>query len=241
VSEGRYEGCVEWLRRTARERGAPEELVNAMMWTVGSERRMVGDMSVASRPEWGAVRPALVLDLDGTVRFNGREPFGFVNAPEDVDLFAGVEEVLWSWRERGYLICGASNQGGVAYGILSPEDVQRINDATIDRFVSNPFHAIVNCYHHPGGNVEPWCHRSLSRKPGYGMLVELEAKARSWGYVLDWLRSIVVGDRDEDLGMAAAAGVPFVWADTFFERERVEHDRGGARTPAPRPARTAGQ
>ena len=36
--------------------------------------------------DW-VVKPALVCDLDGTVRFNKDDPEGFINRPEEVALY----------------------------------------------------------------------------------------------------------------------------------------------------------
>lgn len=162
------------------------------------------------------VVPALCLDLDGTVRYsqNGE----FINKPEDIALFDGVEEKIWQYRNEGYLIFGLTNQGGVAYGYKIPMD----NDAEIDMMCSlfkrNPFHIIKSCLHHEKGTQEPYNHRSLLRKPNIGMLALCEVDAWEYGYIVDWDNSIFVGDRPEDEQCALKAGVYFRWAWDFFGR-----------------------
>ena len=168
------------------------------------------------------LKPALCLDLDDTVRFSLNNKF--IEDPYDVELFGGVEEVLWKWRNDGYHIIGASNQGGVAYGIKRAVDHARINKAMLDLFEHNPFHMIKLCFHHPKGRIEPYCHHSLLRKPDYGMLVVCEVEALTSGIILDWDRSLFVGDRPEDQQCATNAGIGFQWAWDFFGRRKPHHD-----------------
>ena len=163
------------------------------------------------------VIPALCLDLDGTVRYskNGE----FINSPDDIALFDGVEEQIWEYRDKGYLILGITNQGGVAFGFKSVSGY----DAEIEVMTSlfsrgNPFNIITACFHHEDGTVEPFCHGSLLRKPNSGMLALCEVEAYERGIIVDWDNSIFVGDRPEDEQCAANAGVSFLWANEFFNR-----------------------
>jgi D-glycero-D-manno-heptose 1,7-bisphosphate phosphatase len=162
--------------------------------------------------------PAVVLDLDGTVRYskNGE----FINSPEDVALFPDVEEKLWEFRNTGYLIFGVSNQGGVAFGYKTHKSVWKELVVTCGLFQESPFHFLCASECHEDGTVEPFCHRSFLRKPEIGMLAAAEADAWSYGYIVDWDRSFFVGDRPEDEECAQRAGIAFVHADVFFERSK---------------------
>jgi D-glycero-D-manno-heptose 1,7-bisphosphate phosphatase len=164
------------------------------------------------------LRPALCLDLDGTVRYSAEGKF--INKPDDVRLYDGVEAKLWEYRDNNYLIFGISNQGGVAYGLKTPQGNEAELDAMIRLFKRNPFQIIKCCYHDGRGKVEPFNHRSLLRKPDYGMLVLCEVEAYQAGYIVDWGNSLMVGDRPEDQQVAANAGIEFQWAHEFFGREK---------------------
>lgn len=165
-----------------------------------------------------SVKPALCLDLDGTVRYskNGE----FINKPDDIALFGDVQEKIWEYRDKGYLVFGITDQGGVAFGYKTPSD----NDAELDRMIElfgergNPFHLIKACYHHEKGAVMPYSYRSLLRKPDIGMLALCEVEAFDAGYIVDWDNSLFVGDRPEDEQCAKNAGIPFQWANEFFNR-----------------------
>src|SRR5258708_6034040 len=116
--------------------------------------------------------PALCLDLDGTIRYSRRGKF--INIPGDIVLFDGVEAKLWEWRNKGWLICGVTNQGGVAFGIKTPDQERAEIDYMFALFEKNPFHLLQSCYHHPGGKHPAFGHRSPFRKPHIGMLAMLE-------------------------------------------------------------------
>ena len=180
--------------------------------------------------DW-VLRPALCVDLDGTVRFNKNDPKGFINRVEEIALFPGVEEKLWLYRDGGtifgseadyhvpeHLIFGVSNQGGVAFGFKDWGGVDEEARRTAELFERNPFHIMKFCLHHERGDVEPYCHRSLARKPDIGMLAQMEVEAFGEGYVVDWDQSMMVGDREEDQELARRAGIDFRWADVFFGR-----------------------
>lgn len=161
--------------------------------------------------------PALCLDLDGTVRYS--KSGDFINKPDDIMLFDGVESKIWEYRNRGYLICAVSNQGGVAYGLKTPQACDDEISRMCSLFERNPFHLIKCCYHHEKGKVMPFNFRSLLRKPDIGMLVLIEVEAFQAGYIIDWSRSLFVGDRPEDEQCAQRASIGFQWANDFFGRE----------------------
>lgn len=161
--------------------------------------------------------PALCLDLDGTVRYSTSGEF--IEKPSDIALFDGVEEVIWTYRDLGYLILGITNQGGVAWGHKTPTDEAVELKTMFDLFERNPFHMVKSCYHMERGKVFPFNVRSLLRKPDIGMLALCEYEAYQNGYAIDWNMSIFVGDRLEDQLCASNAGVIFRWAWEFFGRE----------------------
>lgn len=165
----------------------------------------------------GVLMPALILDLDGTVRYS--KSGDFINKPEDVAIYDDVEDVLHDYRRDGYLIYGATNQGGVAFGFKTLESVLAEFDMMYKCFELNPFISVSYSVMHPGGTVAPYNHRSLFRKPYIGMLVQCEYTAYGDGYLIDWDNSIFVGDRPEDEQCAKNANVKFILADHFFGRE----------------------
>lgn len=172
----------------------------------------------------GSTVPALCLDLDGTVRRSKRGESEFINGPDDVELYPGAEEKIWEYRDKGYLIFGLTNQGGVAYGYKTPDQVNAEIDAMFSLFQRSeqgmgPFHSLKSCYHMEGEKASfPYNRRSLLRKPEIGMLVLMEVEAFDGGFLVDWDASLFVGDRLEDQQCAINAQIPFQWAKDFFGR-----------------------
>lgn len=161
------------------------------------------------------VKPALCLDFDGTIR---RSASGqtFIKNFHDIELIPGVEKLIWRYRNMGCLIFGISNQAGVAHGFKLPLEIENEMDATLKLFKNNPFHIVKFCYHDCKGKIEPFCHRSLLRKPDIGMLALMESEAWQHGYVVDWDNSLFVGDRPEDEECAKRAGIKFRHIDSFL-------------------------
>lgn len=158
--------------------------------------------------------PALCLDLDGTIRRSKTQVF--IKDVEDIELIPGIEKIIHKYKDMGYLIFGISNQGGVAHGFKSTEDINDEIEATTNLFENNPFHSISYCFHDNKGSVEPFNHRSLLRKPDIGMLVLAELEAWENGFIVDWDNSLFVGDRPEDEQCAKNAGISFRHADEFL-------------------------
>jgi histidinol phosphatase-like enzyme len=163
------------------------------------------------------LRPALLLDLDDTVR-KSRSGKQFIQGPEDIILLnEWVEPVIWQYKMRGFCVFGVTNQGGVAHGYKKLAGVLAEGIKTQEAFQRNPFDFIFVSYHDPKGSVLPFNTRSLLRKPYYGMAVQAELMAREEGaIILNWDESIMVGDRDEDKQMAKAIDVKYQHPKEFF-------------------------
>jgi D-glycero-D-manno-heptose 1,7-bisphosphate phosphatase len=161
------------------------------------------------------VVPALCLDFDGTIR-RSKSGQTFIQNFQDIELMPGIEKIIWRYRNMGWLIFGISNQGGVAHGFKLPVEVENEMDATLKLFERNPFHIVKFCYHDGKGKISPFNYRSLLRKPDIGMLALMEAEAYNAGHIVDWDKSLFVGDRSEDEQCAKNAGIRFRHIDSFL-------------------------
>ncbi len=164
-----------------------------------------------------AFRPALFLDFDGTIRYS-KSGKKFIDSPDDAALYPDVEKKLALYGMAGFLIMGITNQGGVAFGIRTKDEVAANIKATLMQFEQDPFLAVYMCYSHPRGTVEGLAYESLLRKPNIGMLVLAEIEAAQHQVIIDWKRSLLVGDSEDDRGCAQRAGIEFQWAYQFFDR-----------------------
>ena len=151
-----------------------------------------------------APRPGILLDRDGTIIVD----HGYVGSVDRVEFIDGAAEAIASFNEAGIPVAVVTNQAGVARGLYGLDDVARVHEhiaeylakfeARVDMFVYCPYH--------PAGVVEAFARTSEDRKPRPGM-----AKAAQTALNLDLTASWVVGDRPEDMGLAAAIGASGVF------------------------------
>ena len=153
--------------------------------------------------------PVLYLDLDGTVRKGFDELGRFVNKKEDVEVFVGVVDLMRKYKEKGWRIVGITNQGGVATGQLSYEDMTAAIVETNNQ-TEKLFDKVMVCVHHPDAKEKEmsvcWC-----RKPRIGNVV---IAAQELGKMYDEYYpphlALFVGDRPEDKECAENAGISFM-------------------------------
>ncbi len=160
--------------------------------------------------------PVLYLDIDGTVRWGKDELGRFVNSAADVRVFDGVPDLLARYKAAGWRIVGISNQGGIALGQVSFQDVAEAMWAT-QSGCRDAFDKIAFCAHHPDAKdpemAHCWC-----RKPRAGLVIEtaLNMAAENQGQeIYPPHLALFVGDRPEDEGCAQAANIRFMKADEW--------------------------
>jgi len=151
--------------------------------------------------EW--TNKAAIFDFDGTLRTHvGDEKF-----PIKRSEVRGIKDraaKLKQLEKDGYLLLGASNQSGVAKGILTTQDVEDCLDETLKQ-LNLEFEETLYCPH----KVPPitcYC-----RKPGPGMGVQLIMK-----YNLDPRQCFYVGDQTTDKSFAERCGFKFFHEADFW-------------------------
>jgi histidinol-phosphate phosphatase family protein len=159
----------------------------------------------------------LMLDRDGTLNasLGSRPP----NRPDEVELLPNVGAKLRWYAAQGWRLVVITNQGGVAYGYRTETQVHRIHRAVMDALPVG-FDASYLCPHHPNGSVPRYAVSCPNRKPAPGAI--LDAMDRFQVKAVD---SLFVGDRDSDRLAAVAAGVPFRWAEDFFNWRTISERR----------------
>jgi histidinol-phosphate phosphatase family protein len=156
---------------------------------------------------WPAVPPvrAVLFDRDGTlvhdVPYNGD--------PEAVRPVDGAVEVVGRLRDLGVRTGVVTNQSGVARGLLSEDDVRRVN-ARVDQLFGG-FDVWAVCPHAEGDGCG-------CRKPAPGMVLDAAARLG-----LAPAEVAVVGDIGTDVRAAQAAGARAVLVPTPQTRpEEIE-------------------
>lgn len=152
----------------------------------------------------------LFLDRDGTLnRSLGHRP---PNVPDEVELLPNVASTLARYAADGWKLVVVTNQGGVSRGYLSEAQARAVLQRVVD-LLPVPVAATYLCPHMPGAPIAEYDLDCPNRKPRPGFI--LDALAKFGAQPADCL---LVGDAVTDRQAAQAAGVPFCWADRFFER-----------------------
>ena len=147
-------------------------------------------------------RAGVILDRDGTII----EDPGYVGSVDRVELLDGAAEAIAALNAAGIPVAVATNQAGVARGLLRHRG--RAGRAHAPRPSCSRGRARTStpwlfCPYHPDGVVEEYARWSSDRKPAPGMAL---AAAQRLG--LDLTRSWVVGDSDGDVGAGPRRGRP---------------------------------
>ena len=142
-----------------------------------------------------SLRPCLFLDRDGVIN---HDPGDYTKNLSEFTILPTVMEALTLAKNAGFEVVLITNQGGLAKGLYTHEDVADIHAHLKDLCEENgtPILDIFYSPHHPSTG------KSLSRKPGSLMVERACAK-----HQLDPARSWMVGDKQRDLDAASPVGV----------------------------------
>ena len=141
------------------------------------------------------LRPCLFLDRDGVIN---HDPGDYTKNLSEFTILPTVMEALTLAKEAGFEVVLITNQGGLAKGLYTHEDVADIH-AHLARLCEENGAPILDIFYSPH---HPSTGKSLSRKPGSLMVERACAK-----HQLDPARSWMVGDKQRDLDAASPVGV----------------------------------
>ena len=139
---------------------------------------------------------AVFLDRDGVVN---RERGDYTWRSEDFEILPGVLDYMAAWKERGYKLAVVTNQGGVAKGLYSEDDVHALHQYLQGQCLLKGFaiDAFYFCPHHP-----EYSGKCLCRKPGSLML---EKAMHALGVLPE--NAVFIGDATRDMQAADRVGV----------------------------------
>ena len=146
------------------------------------------------------LRPAVFLDRDGVLVHDD----GFMLREEQIRVMEGVAGALGAMKAAGMSLIVVTNQAAVARGLISEEELVRLNEAIAERIeqAGGPRpDAFYYCPHHPDADLVEYRAVCTCRKPRPGMLQRAAEEHR-----LDLRASFLVGDRMSDIAAGAAAG-----------------------------------
>lgn len=144
---------------------------------------------------------ALFLDRDGVLNVDRHH----VCRPEDFEWQAGIFDLLRHAHGQGCRLVVATNQSGIARGLFTEADFQRLTAWMLAELAQRgiPAVRVYHCPYHPEAPVARYRAAHPWRKPAPGMLLAARDELG-----LDLSRSIMVGDRWTDMQAGQAAGVP---------------------------------
>jgi len=151
---------------------------------------------------------AIILDYDGTLRTSSNPDNPSPTCAVEVQIMDGRRDLLQAKQREGFILCGASNQSGIAKkpgdkkyvpeqgAIEAFDETNRLLGVDIDYIYSTERGGVPQSY---------W------PKPCPGMGVWFIEK-----YKLDPSQTIFVGDMTKDKTFAERCGFQFAWAHEFF-------------------------
>lgn len=141
-------------------------------------------------------KKAIFLDRDGVLINNSDHYYVWKN--DQLSFVDGVFENLEMLVLNGFQLFIVSNQGGIARGLYSKNDIQRFHEELIQTFSNHHIEIsdILFCPHHPEHE------KCMCRKPASLMIDKLIAK-----YKLNKEGSFLIGDSESDIEAAQKAGI----------------------------------
>jgi histidinol-phosphate phosphatase family protein len=156
-------------------------------------------------------QPTAFLDRDGTIIVER----DYLGDPDGVMLEAGAAEGLRALANAGFRLVVVSNQSGVARGKLTIGQVEAVN-ARVDQLLAAEGVKIDRWYYCPHG-PDDGCD---CRKPLPGMIDQAASDLE-----IDFIHSIVVGDKESDVALAATRGMVGYMVLTGHGREHEDFAR----------------
>ncbi|MEN6368412.1 MAG: HAD family hydrolase [Thermotogota bacterium] len=167
----------------------------------------MAEIEGARRPSKGVA--GVLLDRDGVLN----DQTGFVNKPEDFNLLPGAAAAVARLNRAGIPVVVVTNQGGIALGYLTEDDLAAIHERMVELLAAEGAHvdAVYWCPHMPNATVTRYLKECPDRKPATGML----ERARD-DLGLDLRQSVLVGDATTDILAGIRAGCRTILVRTGY-------------------------
>lgn len=162
---------------------------------------------------------AVFLDRDGTVVVER----GYITVPDAIELIPGAAEAIVRLREAGWKVFVATNQGCVAKGMITEEELGEIHFRMVSMLgaAGAEVDGIYCCPHHPDGSVPDLAIECDCRKPRPGLLERAASE-----HDLDLSQCVMIGDTMRDLEAARSVGARPVLVLTGHGQETLTKDHG---------------
>lgn len=157
---------------------------------------------------------SLFLDRDGVI--NHRIVGDYVRSINQLELYGDIEKTIANLSGIFAHTFVVTNQQGIGKGLMTSEDVEQIHEF-IAKKVKSENGKIDAFYFAPQLKIE----NHPLRKPGIGMAL----KAKMQFPLVDFKKSVMVGDSESDIVFGKKAGMKTVFIQTQSKKlETVEAD-----------------
>ncbi|WP_315924300.1 HAD family hydrolase [Mesorhizobium sp. SP-1A] len=148
-----------------------------------------------------AGRPALFLDRDGTINIDT----GYPSDPEAVALRQEIVPAIRAANEAGLPVVVVTNQSGIARGYYGWDEFAAVNGRVLALLAEQGCEVdmVLACAYHEAGKGALGVAGHPMRKPNPGMLLRAAEILK-----LDLSRSLMVGDKADDMEAGRRAGLP---------------------------------
>jgi D,D-heptose 1,7-bisphosphate phosphatase len=160
---------------------------------------------------------AIFLDRDGTINDDVK---GYISSPDDFHLFPWTAKALNLFHEMGYLTILITNQSGIARGLYTIADLEKVHQYMIEELAKEGafFDLILYSPYYAKGTVTPYNIEHISRKPAPGMFFEALHK-----FPIKAKESYMIGDKPADIEFGKRNGLTSILVKTGLGRETWEN------------------
>jgi D-glycero-D-manno-heptose 1,7-bisphosphate phosphatase len=157
----------------------------------------------------------IFLDRDGTIN----EEVDFLTSPKDLKIIPKSAEAIKEANKLGLRVIVATNQSGIARGLLSEKQLGDIHNELLRKLAEHGAYIdkFYYCPHHPEIGEGKYRKDCECRKPGIGML---QRAAKDFG--LDLSKSFVIGDKKIDIETGNNAGSIPILVLTGYGKQELE-------------------
>lgn len=157
-------------------------------------------------------KPTIFLDRDGVLTVEK----SYVYSMDQLEIFPYAAECVTRIHQLGYYAIVITNQSGIARGLFSEEELQKMNQALIEK---TGVDAVYYCPHFPQGIIKKYARICNCRKPQTGLIDKACADFKT-----DLIKSYMVGDRASDIATGQKMGLRTVLLESGYGTARLEKD-----------------
>ena len=151
-------------------------------------------------------RKAVFIDRDGTINHDT----GHLYRKEDFRFIENSDKAIAEIKSKNYLAIVITNQAGIAKGLYTADDVDRLHSYADNLLFENcgvTADAYYYCPHHPDAVIDELKKECSCRKPSAGLILKAVSDFSDIGIEIDLENSFTVGNKLSDILAGKNAGV----------------------------------